>query len=76
MDTQEIQDGTVASLVATVASFWTPDNRLGWNNYPVYVECDDGVVRKIRTIGSRIVAHGHKTEQFVYDGGFYLKADV
>jgi len=74
--TPEIKDGTLAALVATVAAFYSINNTAGWNDYPVYVECDDGAVRKVKLVGSCVVPHGLKGEQFAYDGGFYLKAEL
>lgn len=71
---------TLDTFARHLMCFWTPDNSGGWNDYPVYVECDDGVTRKVRIIGSSIVPHsrGRKEiqHQFVYDGGIYLKADL
>lgn len=70
------QDGTVAFLATMVNTFWSLDNKAGWNSYPVYVECDDGTTRKVKVIGSKLIPHGLKTEGFPYEGGFYLKAEV
>ena len=81
------QNATLEDVVKTLATFYSNNNIKGWNEYPIYVVCEDGETRKVKTIGCKIFPNGWREEwnkidnktsecDVKYDGGFYLLAEL
>ena len=59
---QNIIEESLEDLARTLNIFYSKNNKLGYNKYPVYVVCEDGQTRKVKTIGMKIFPHGWENE--------------
>lgn len=80
-----MKDGTLASVVETLYPAHSLDGSRGWNDYPIYLVCKDGVTRPIKTIGTILIGNGWRDHykannqeipeelKSLHDGGIYLQ---